>query len=131
MQMMSRFAKHWDLYANSGQFPNLIAQLKSLSMQRTDASFFHEFLDFSLYLTKKFPTAHSLSLMSLTQAAFDYLHQEKDYALEEAQQIILADYSRGGRSDIPHFLRNHKFEAQKPNPTGPKPHIPSRQARHL
>ena len=101
LQVMNRFAKFWDLYANSGEFKNFM-----LWMKNHDGSFFHRFMDFVTYLSSQYSETHSISLINLTEKAYLFLQQHMDQASAEA--IIISDYCHGYKKrDIPPFLKKH------------------------
>jgi hypothetical protein len=50
---MNRFAKFWDLYANSGEFKNFMLWMKS-----EPVSLFARFFSFSEFLSLKFNETH-------------------------------------------------------------------------
>ena len=102
LQKMNRFAKFWDLYANSGQFKSFIEWLKASAIEK---SFFWSFFAYSEYLSEKFTETHSLSLVSLAEQAWQYLIF-KQVPLEIACEIIEKDYCHGfKRRDLPLFLK--------------------------
>ena len=102
LQKMTRFAKFWDLYANSGEFKNFMAWLKKSSL---NASLFYSFFNFSEYLSASFPNTHSLSLISLAEKAWSYMTQQGVTA-PAASEIIEKDYCFGvKRRDTPPFLK--------------------------
>lgn len=99
LQQMNRFAKFWDLYANSGQFRNF------MSWFRQQESFFWSFFDFTETLSKTFSEIHSLSLMTLAEQAWNYL-QSKGLSVDKASEVIIEDYCQGVKKrDLPNFLK--------------------------
>ncbi len=102
LQKMNRFAKFWDLYANSGQFKNLMAWFLE---NPKNSSFFWSFFAFTEFLSERFTETHSLSLMSLSEQAWLYL---KHCGVSEsaAAALIEKDYCHGyKRRDLPVFLK--------------------------
>ncbi len=96
LQRMNRFAKFWDLYANSGEFKNFMHFMRS-----QPGSFFWNFMDFVDYLSLKFTDTHSISMMSLAEQAWTYLEQSA-----EASELIKKDFCEGHKKrDIPPFLK--------------------------
>ena len=99
LQIMNRFAKFWDLYANSGEFKNFM-----LWMKNHDGSFFHRFMDFVTYLSSQYSETHSISLINLAEKAYLFLQQHMDAT--SAETIIINDYCNGYKKrDIPPFLK--------------------------
>lgn len=105
LQNMNRFAKFWDLYANSGEFKNFMQWMKNSNYQPT---LFYRFFDFTEYLSQSFSDTHSLSLQSLAEKAWHYL-KDKNTENDIADEIIMKDYSFGSkRRDLPSFLKGEK-----------------------
>lgn len=129
MQKMTRFAKYWDLYANSGQFKNFVNYLKEISALRADASFFWQFYDFSEFLSQRHAQSFGLSLVTLTESAWAYL-QEQKLEIETAREMLLKDYSQDGRREPPPFLRTESWQSQK-KALSRQVRMNKRQQRHL
>lgn len=107
LQKMNRFAKFWDLYANSGEFKHFMKWLKASSPD----SYFAGFFEFSEFLSEAFNDTHSLALSSLAEKAWQYLLL-KNVSDTQAAGLIEQDYCFGNkRRDLPSFLKN---------PGGPK-----------
>ena len=68
MQRMRRFARYWDIVANSGNFSGTLALL-----WRDGASPFAEFLRFSDWLHATLRRTHQIALQSIAQGLFDFL----------------------------------------------------------
>ena len=126
LQKMNRFAKFWDLYANSGEFKNFMLWFKASA----EDSFFWKFFNFSEFLSSHFSETHSISLMNLAEKAWLYL---KDQGVDEelAMSIIEKDFCFGAkRRDKPSFLKSttlvHSLtESQK------RSSLTSRQQKHI
>jgi radical SAM superfamily enzyme YgiQ (UPF0313 family) len=101
LQRMNRFAKFWDLYANSGEFKNFIFVIRSQS-----GSYFWNFMKLVDQLSEKYSETHSISLASLAEAAWTYLlvlNMDRDVA----RSIIMKDYCNGVKKrDLPGFLKS-------------------------
>ncbi len=127
LQKMNRFAKFWDLYANSGQFKNFMSWFKG----NTEAdSFFWSFFAFCEFLSVRFTETHSLSLMSLAEQAWLYL-KSKNVADDLSLKIIEQDFCFGTkRRDLPAFLKidNANLLAETKEKTTAKN---KRQLQHL
>lgn len=130
LQKMNRFAKYWDLYANSGNFKNFTRYVKALSSTRENGSFFWDFYNFSEFLSARFEQSYGISLLRLTEAAQVYLIEKLGAPPEEARKILIQDYSIDGKRDVPKFLRDENTEMD-PSNSGPKSSLPKRQQRHL
>ncbi len=129
LQKMNRFAKFWDLYANSGEFKNFMKWMREGSSRSTqlDPSFFSRFFKFSEFLSRKYSETHSLSLMSLAEQAWLYLI-ECGVNREEASTIIENDFCNGAKKrDTPNFLKVYSsVEHKKRNVS-----LNQRQMNHL
>ncbi|MBI1311779.1 DUF4080 domain-containing protein [bacterium] len=125
MQRLRRFARFWDLIGNSGNFSEsldlLFASAGSAFATFTalsDAVFDHE------------QQAHGIPLQRLAEYVFRFLIDELAILPQMAAATLWNDYTRAGRHDRPHFLR----EFDLPHPTRPARDaatIPPRQARHV
>jgi len=89
MQRMRRFARYWDIVANSGHFT---ATLKLL--WQNAASPFNEFLRFSDWLHATLRRTHQIALHVIAQALFDYLTEEKGIDHELVASTLEADWHR-------------------------------------
>lgn len=98
MQRMRRFAKYWDLFANSGNF------VETAPLLWRNASPFAAFMAFSDFLHERFGRSHALSLAAQAEALFDYLRERGQPGPDLAAQLW-RDYSRNARRDLPLFLR--------------------------
>lgn len=122
MQRMRRFARYWDLVANSGNFSGTLALLWGQG-----ASPFESFLAFADHLHATLRRTHQIALPVLAQVLFDYLTQGRGVSLEEAATTLLEDWNRvPGRESLRlSGTAKAEREAPKRNTAG------SRQARHL
>lgn len=126
LQIMNRFAKYWDLYANSGTFKKFVAVLRDRSTRREDGSFFWEFYTFNEYLTTKYAQSFGISQISLFETAYLYLSERLAWPKEKARELILEDYFATGKTDVPKFLKEYTQ-----NKIATKAALPKRQQRHL
>lgn len=129
MQRMARFARYWDLVANSGRFTATLPLLLG-----DDA--FGNFLAFSDWLFATTPQTHRIALTRL----FELLHQALTGPFGHAEGRVLdmlgLDCAAQGSKGCPGFLQD-KLRGQKnqlmTDKTAPASgtEIPQRQARHL
>ena len=99
MQRLKRFARYWDLIANSGNFVRTTPKLWR------DSSPFEAFLAFSDWLYSELETTCGIGLDRLTKGLLDYLIAG-GRAPDDVGPELWADYSLGGRRKrIPGFLR--------------------------
>ena len=155
MQRMRRFQRYWDLIANSGNFIETTPLIWSAAVgeaapvgegdvaasatDATDAaessggSPFWSFLRLCDWLYETAGRKHAIALKDLAKLLHDYLTTVRRLRVDVVSNAIWRDYQRGGRSDLPEFLRPHVQPADtrtlRPRAT-PAP-APTRQARHL
>ncbi|MCH8830100.1 MAG: DUF4080 domain-containing protein, partial [Planctomycetes bacterium] len=118
-----RFARYWDLVANSGNFRN------SLPLLWGDDSPFDWFSQFSDWLFAREGRGHGIPLTRLTEHVFRFLTEERQIDETLAAEHLLSDYRRGGRRDTPRVLQ--KFSITTPVESRRVLSAPVRQARHL
>jgi hypothetical protein len=130
LQKMNRFAKFWDLYANSGEFKNFMAWMDA---DASSSSFFAKFFAFSEYLSLKFSETHSLALATLAEQAWHYMNLK---SAGTANDTIAGDYCFGTkRRDLPVVLKNAGFKPEADVLESAKTKLPrvlnQRQLNHL
>ena len=129
MQRMRRFARYWDLVANSGNF---IASTPLLWNQPEGArSPFHAFLEWSDWLYAETRRTDAISLPRLVSLLFRYLSEECGWDPADVADVMGKDYVRPGRRDVPECLRPHLAEGFAGIPTARSPARVKRQSRHL
>ena len=133
LQVMNRFAKFWDLYANSGNFKNLLELIRHRANQREVPSLFWEFFEFNRFLSARHAQSFGISLLSLVESAYIYLTTELKLDEALAKEILLKDYIIPGKRDVPRFLRSEDQVAAKNSPAfyAHQAAVPKRQQRHL
>lgn len=105
VQRMGRFARYWDLVANSGNFIETRAVLLS-----TNASAFASFMEFSDWLYGATGRRASISLKNLTELLFTYMTESAGFNRQQIGELLARDYLRGGRSDLPTALREFRAD---------------------
>jgi hypothetical protein len=126
MQKLRRFARHWDLVSNSGNF------LRSAPRIWLSGSPFQRFYDFSQWLHAKERSSHGISLHRLAEALFTYLTGPLEQPAVEVANSVWEDYQRGGRSDRPAFLLQHLSpQSMKIERRPIASAVPKRQQRRL
>jgi radical SAM superfamily enzyme YgiQ (UPF0313 family) len=124
MQRLRRFARYWDLVANSGNFGETTAILLE------DGSPFESFMSFSEWLYERLSQrTHGIPLEKLAELIFVYLTSVRNGRRDEAAPIVWRDYSRGARRDVPKFLR--PYISERPDRARVTLPLPKRQSRHL
>ncbi len=99
LQRMKRFARYWDLVANSGNF------LMTTPLLWSDRSPFAAFLAFSDWLFDASNRTAGISLTRLAELVFVYLTEHLQRDKQQVATALWTDYQRGGRTDRPLFLR--------------------------
>ncbi len=99
MQRLSRFARFWDLYANSGRFPS------ALSMLWKEATPFEGFIHFADWIYAQAKEHHGISVKRLAEFLFKYLTTERGLSEEVMGPLITTDYTRNGAHDVPQVLK--------------------------
>ncbi len=127
IQRMRRFAKYWDIVANSGNFVKTTPLIWELD---ATASPFQSFARFSDWLYERIGKQHGIALTNLTEYLFRYLTEEVRADANEVAQVIFEDYQRTGRSDVPPFLRPH-LPVELRTVDRRKIAAPKRQAKHM
>ncbi len=124
MQRLRRFARYWDLIANSGNF-TLTAPL----LWHDGASPFSRFLALSDWLFERAGRSHAIALPRLFELMFEFLTTDPSLDRAAVARSLWSDYTRSGRSDLPPFLKGFDLPTvpRAPRPAG----APKRQARHL
>ncbi|MFY9253125.1 MAG: DUF4080 domain-containing protein [Fuerstiella sp.] len=121
---LRRFARYWDLVANSGNFS------RTYPLMWADGhSAFGRFLQFSDWLFAREQKTHGIPLGKLAEILFTFLTDELHCDGQRVAVAIWSDYVLGGRKDKPAFLR--PFELAAPHEVADvEKLLPSRQARH-
>lgn len=111
MQRLTRFARYWDMIANSGRFAN------TLPLILIDAPF-SRFLALSDWLYAKTNATHQIALARLARLVAEWL-VEQGNDMGRIRASIDSDYAGG--AEKPHLQRKLASEAT----------VPQRQARHV
>lgn len=114
MQRLVRFARYWDLVANSGRFANTTPVLLGEAP-------FDNFMAFSDWIYTRTDATHRIALDRLAKLVAEYL-QVRGMAAHEAASLLASDYA--GKVDAP-------ARTPQPAPEATRAVAPSRQARHL
>lgn len=125
VQRVSRFARYWDLVANSGRFRKTLPLL--LNDRRPDSddgdaiaemdgreSPFRAFLDFSDWLWQRTKKTSGLSPEFLVDALFDYLCSRNALPGSKVKQALLADYLESGARGNPQTLNGLLLKRDPP-----------------
>jgi radical SAM superfamily enzyme YgiQ (UPF0313 family) len=108
MHRLRRFARFWDLVANSGNF----VESRDLIWQKSGSPFVG-FLALSDWLFDREQRAHGIPLAKLSHRLFEFLTEICGLDPERVAQSLWCDYVRGGRRDRPAFLK--PFDLPQPD----------------
>jgi radical SAM superfamily enzyme YgiQ (UPF0313 family) len=125
MQKLRRFARYWDLVGNSGNFVETTPLLWS-----DNPSPFNAFMRWSEWLHDRACRTDSIALARLMEWVFEYLTAALKRDSELVAHALWRDYERGGRRDVPGFLRKFVPDNKPHSNRKPAPSL-KRQARHL
>ena len=120
MQRMSRFARYWDLVANSGRFPRTRLLLLG------DKPFAH-FMAFADWLFASTRQTHQIAFDRLFELLWQGLTQALGVAPEQAREALAEDYRHSGLRGAPAFLAS---PVGVPGGVTARPDRQARQAQH-
>jgi hypothetical protein len=126
MQKLRRFARYWDLVANSGNFVEAAPSLWAKS-----GTPFQGFMQWSEWLYAQLGRTHEISLVRLAELLFEYLTAQLGFDAPQTAHTLWRDYQRGGRSDLPEFLRHYIPDELRVIGRRTRPARMKRQALHL
>lgn len=98
MQRIQRFARYWDLVANSGRFA------AALRLLLAPGSAFQHFLNFSDWLWHTTGKTHEFALEKLVDLLFEHLTAVRGVPTEDARAALLSDYVASGARARPACL---------------------------
>ena len=125
MQRMRRFARFWDLTANSGNF----VRTTPLLWSRTGSPF-AGVMRLSEWLFARVGRQHSIALARLAELLFIFLTEESGLEKATVAAVLWSDWQHCGRLEKPEFLREFIADETGPPPR-PRALTAKRQARHL
>jgi radical SAM superfamily enzyme YgiQ (UPF0313 family) len=105
MARCARFARYWDLFANSGRFHHGLRQL--LMLPPLAISPFQRFMAFSDWLWQRTGATAGFSPEVLIDQLFDYLTTVCAQGEAEVRHALLQDYLGSGARGSPAALRGH------------------------
>jgi hypothetical protein len=125
MQRLRRFARYWDLTANSGNFVETTPLIWS-----GGRSPFATFLDWSDWIYGQIGRQHAIALENLAELLFKFLTTKGGVPAAVAAECLWRDWRRAGRREKPAFLAPYIAE-EVTRPATARSLAPRRQARHL
>lgn len=124
VQRLRRFARFWDLTANSGHFVETTPLI-----WREDRSPFAAFLRWTDWIFAQAGGQHGIALTRLTELLFRYLTEKLGQAPAQVAPVLWSDYQRTGHSDKPPFLRDYLGADTHPGTKPTRSGLLKRQAR--
>lgn len=98
MCRLRRFARYWDLIANSGRFVNCLPILLA------QGSAFDRFMELNDWLWATTQQTHGIALVRLCELLFKFMKERQPDEVVPFAQALWKDYRRDGRTDKPSFL---------------------------
>ncbi len=97
MRRLSRFARYWDMIANSGRFPNTLPLLLGTSP-------FDNFIQLSDWLYEYIDQTDRIHLARLFKLLYQAASKRDDIQRETLEQALLHDHQRSSLKGTPGFL---------------------------
>ncbi len=119
LRRLARFARYWDMVANSGRFTHALPLLLG------DAPF-ARFLQFSDWLHAQTGMTGDIALDRLFRLLYEGLPTLFEVEKNALRAALEADFSRTGNQGMPRFLRATPVK----EPAGAPPRATERQGRH-
>ena len=129
MQRVKRFARYWEMVANSGRFSSALKLLLS------PGSAFHHFLNFSDWLWKTTGKTHEFALEKIVDLLHEHLTSVRGLTANKTKHALLVDYRASGARGRPHCLTELLGSKQSAIPIvdakSANGHLTQRQTRHV
>ena len=125
LQRIKRFARYWEMLANSGRFAS------SLTLLLAQGSAFRHFLAFSDWLWQNTGKTHEFALEKLVDLLFEHLTTSRVLAAGVVRSALLADYRASGARGRPHCLAKLLEADRVALPSAAAKPLLERQSRHL
>jgi radical SAM superfamily enzyme YgiQ (UPF0313 family) len=129
LQRIQRFARYWDMIANSGRFLRARALLLD-GVDGSEVSAFSAFLNFSDWLWQSTGKTHEFALEKLVDLLFEHLTDLRGMAEDAVRQALLADYQASGARAKPKCLAE-RLQAAGSSITPAGQARAQRQSRHV
>ena len=125
MQRIQRFARYWEMVANSGRFA------LTMKLLLGPGSAFHHFLNFSDWLWTTTGKTHEFAPEKLVDLLHQHLTAVRALDDGKVRAVLLADYQASGARGRPHCLAGRLHSEATGLATGPAKPRAERQNRHL
>jgi hypothetical protein len=130
MQRVKRFARYWEMIANSGRFAQGLQLLLRDGPEKAGSAFGH-FLAFSDWLWQTTGKTHEFALEKLVDLLFEHLTRVRGIDSATVAVALLADYQASGARGRPHCLAALLTDADQLGLQGRGKRGADRQTRHL
>ena len=130
MQRIQRFARYWDMVANSGRFSAGLRLLLGDDAAPAESAFGH-FLAFSDWLWAKTGKTHEFALEKLVDLLYEHLTAVRGLDETDVRQFLLLDYRASGARGRPQCLAALLGAEQKSSSAPAGALRAERQARHV
>jgi radical SAM superfamily enzyme YgiQ (UPF0313 family) len=124
LQRVNRFARYWDMVANSGRFSN------ALTLLLKPGSAFGNFMSFSDWLWQTTGKTHEFAYEKLVDLLHDHLVAERALAAPQVRSALLVDYLASGARGKPDCLAE-LLQARATVTAGAGKLRAERQGRHV
>ncbi|MCX7256218.1 MAG: DUF4080 domain-containing protein [Polaromonas sp.] len=143
MQRIQRFARYWEMLANSGRFsaalglllgtpaPAQLATVQASGPGLVAASAFWNFLAFSDWLWQTTGKTHEFAPEKLVDVLFEHLTAVRALAADEVRAALLLDYRASGARGRPHCLAELLGAERQTASAGASQRGAQRQSRHV
>ncbi|MEO5659031.1 MAG: DUF4080 domain-containing protein [Polaromonas sp.] len=125
MQRIQRFARYWEMLANSGRFA------LSLQLLFRPGSAFAHFLAFSDWLWETTGKTHEFALEKLVDLLFEHLTVVRGLGEDQVRAALLLDYRASGARGKPQSLAALLGAQAHPQAAAQENRRAERQLRHL
>lgn len=123
MQKLKRFARYWDMIANSGRFKHT----KSFLLGEKP---FENFSELSHWLHAETDQTHKIALPRLFNLLFNFMTTQLKLDEQQTAQYLLEDYEASGIKGQAKFMKLNQNSTNQSNPKPVKRRSESRQKRH-
>ena len=132
MQRIKRFARYWEMVANSGRFTRTLKLLltSGLLPDLQHDSAFNHFLNFSDWLWQTTGKTHEFAYEKLIDLMHAHLTSVRGLEVKEVQAALLGDYSGSGARGRPQCLVQLLNAQDLSTPKLPAKALAQRQSRH-
>jgi len=125
MQRIKRFARYWEMVANSGRFA------LGLRLLLAPGSAFNHFLNFSDWLWQTTGKTHEFALEKLVDLLHEHLTAVRGVGADDVRAALLADYVASGARARPKCLAELLDASRTVLPMAFAKHRAERQSRHV